>query len=364
DSFYPAKERFDLAMQLNAVLASPGFEQWLEGEPLDPGTLLYSAAGGPRVSILSIAHLGDAQRMFFVSLLLNQVVGWMRAQSGTTSLRAIVYMDEIAGYFPPVANPPSKPPLLTLLKQARAFGVGVLLATQNTVDLDYKGLANAGTWFLGRLQTERDKSRVLEGLEGVSVGAIDRAEVDRTLSSLGKRVFLLHNVHEKAPRTFQTRWTLSYLRGPLSRDQIRRLTHAATQQLPAAPKRQSGEGGRTEDRGPTAEAPRPEVRSPRSDTGARPVLAPEIQQFFVPASGTPTQYSPVALGVARVAFSDPKLQIDESRDIVAITPIGDGAVPVDWTAAGILDIAPADLGTTPAEGATFEPAPKAAAATK
>ena len=204
DSFYPAKERFDLAKQLNAVLASPGFEQWLEGEPLDAGALLYNATGGPRVSILSIAHLDDAERMFFVSLLLNQVVGWMRAQSGTTSLRAIVYMDEIAGYFPPVANPPSKPPLLTLLKQARAFGVGVMLATQNTVDLDYKGLANAGTWFLGRLQTERDKARVLEGLDGVSSGSIDRAEVDKTLSSLGKRVFLLHNVHEKAPHTFQT----------------------------------------------------------------------------------------------------------------------------------------------------------------
>jgi DNA helicase HerA-like ATPase len=186
DSFYPAKERFDLAMQLNAVLASPGFEQWLEGDPLDPGTLLYTAAGGPRVSILSIAHLSDAQRMFFVSLLLNQVVGWMRAQSGTTSLRAIVYMDEIAGYFPPVANPPSKPPLLTLLKQARAFGVGVLLATQNTVDLDYKGLANAGTWFLGRLQTERDKARVLEGLEGVSAGAGGRGEGEEALASIGR----------------------------------------------------------------------------------------------------------------------------------------------------------------------------------
>ncbi len=360
DSFYPPKERFDLAMQLNAVLASPGFEQWLEGEPLDAGALLYTAKGGPRVSILSIAHLSDAQRMFFVSLLLNQVVGWMRTQSGTTSLRAIVYMDEIAGYFPPVANPSSKPPLLTLLKQARAFGIGVLLATQNTVDLDYKGLANAGTWFLGRLQTERDKARVLEGLEGASAGAVDRAEVDKTLSSLGKRVFLLHNVHEKAPRTFQTRWTLSYLRGPLSRDQIRRLTA----QTPAADSGSTKTGaGLSKPGAPTLQARRSETRAP-ADGGGRPVLEPDIQQFFLPSSRPPAHYVPVALGVARVTFSDAKLNIDESRDVVAIAPIGTGAVPVDWTTAETLDIAPADLETTPADGTSFEPIPKAAAAPK
>src|SRR5207237_10480906 len=220
ESFFAKRDRFDLAMRFNAVLAAPGFDQWFEGAPLDPAQLLYTPDGRPRVAVFSIAHLGDAERMFFVSLLLNQLLGWMRGQTGTTSLRAVVYMDEIAGYFPPVANPPSKGPLLTLLKQARAFGVGVLLATQNTVDLDYKGLANAGTWFLGRLQTERDTARGLEGLEGLPLGADDRAEVDRTLSSLGKRVFLLHNVHEEAPRTFQTCWTGPYRRGPLSRDQI------------------------------------------------------------------------------------------------------------------------------------------------
>ena len=198
ESFYPAKERFELAMTLNGLLAAPGFEQWLEGESLDPATLLYTADGRPRVAVFSIAHLGDAERMFFVSLLLNQVVAWMRRQSGTTSLRAIVYMDEIMGYFPPVANPPSKGPFLTLLKQGRAFGIGVVLATQNPVDLDYKGLSNTGTWFLGRLQTERDKLRVLDGLEGAASGSFDRAEVDRLLSVLGKRMFLLHNVHEPA----------------------------------------------------------------------------------------------------------------------------------------------------------------------
>ena len=165
-------------MALNNLLAAPGFSAWMEGEPLDIERLLYTPEGKPRVAIFSIAHLNDAERMFFVSLLLNQVLGWMRQQPGTTSLRAILYMDEIFGYFPPVANPPSKAPLLTLLKQARAFGVGVVLATQNPVDLDYKGLSNAGTWFIGRLQTERDKARVLDGLEGAmstAGGAFDRA---------------------------------------------------------------------------------------------------------------------------------------------------------------------------------------------
>ncbi|MCA1559278.1 MAG: ATP-binding protein [Acidobacteria bacterium] len=168
ESFFPERERFALSMKLNGLIAAPGFEQWMDGAPLEPASLLYTADGRPRVAICSIAHLGDAERMFFVSLLLNQIVGWMRAQTGTSSLRAVVYMDEIAGYFPPVANPPSKPPLLTLLKQGRAFGLGVLLATQNPVDLDYKGLANTGTWFLGRLQTDRDKQRVLDGLEGAA----------------------------------------------------------------------------------------------------------------------------------------------------------------------------------------------------
>ena len=196
----------------------PTFQTWLEGEALDIGRMLFTAEGRSRgCPIFSIAHLSDSERMFFVSLLLNEVLGWMRAQPGTGSLRAILYMDEIFGYFPPVAEPPSKRPLLTLLKQARAFGVGVLLATQNPVDLDYKGLANAGTWFIGRLQTERDKDRLLEGLEGVAAGTeakFDRQEMEETLAGLGKRVFLMYNVHEDAPVVFQTRWTMSYLSGP------------------------------------------------------------------------------------------------------------------------------------------------------
>src|SRR6185503_17037079 len=196
DAFFPAKDRFTLAMSLNNLLAAPGFGAWMEGEPLDIQRLLYTAAGKPRVAVMSIAHLGDAERMFFVALLLNQVLGWMRQQAGTTSLRAIVYMDEIAGYLPPVANPASKAPMLTLLKQARAFGVGMVLATQNPMDLDYKALSNAGTWFIGRLQTERDQARVLDGLEGAmstAGGAFDRNKLQTLIAGLGKRVFLLHN---------------------------------------------------------------------------------------------------------------------------------------------------------------------------
>ena len=226
ESFYPAKDRFALSMLLNNLLAAPGFQAWMEGESLDVGKLLHTPDGRPRISIFSIAHLADSERMFFVTLLLSEVLGWARTQSGTSSLRAILYMDEIFGYFPPVATPPSKQPLLTLLKQARAYGLGVVLATQNPVDLDYKGLANTGTWFIGRLQTERDKARVLEGLEGVAAGGtggFDKQAMDQTLAGLGSRVFLMYNTHEDQPVVFTTRWTMSYLRGPVTRDQIKTL---------------------------------------------------------------------------------------------------------------------------------------------
>jgi len=209
DSFYPAKDRFELAMRLNNLLAAPGFQIWMKGQPLDVGALLHTESGKPRVAVVSIAHLSEAERMFFVSLLLNETVGWMRSRPGTTSLRAVLYMDEIFGFMPPVAEPPSKKPLLTLLKQARAYGLGVVLATQNPVDLDYKGLSNTGTWFLGRLQTERDKARVMDGLEGLGGDGLDRGELERILSGLGKRVFLLHNVHDKGPVIFETRWAMS-----------------------------------------------------------------------------------------------------------------------------------------------------------
>ncbi|WP_146574573.1 ATP-binding protein [Botrimarina hoheduenensis] len=226
ETFYPKKERTKLAMDLNNLLASPSFAGWMTGQPLDVQQLFYREDGKPRHSIISIAHLDDAQRMFFVTILLNEVLAWMRTQPGTGNLRALLYMDEVFGYFPPTKNPPSKEPMLTLLKQARAFGLGCVLATQNPVDLDYKGLSNAGTWFLGRLQTERDKLRVMEGLEGASAQAgssFDKQQMERTLAGVGSRVFLMNNVHEDLPRVFHTRWAMSYLAGPLSRGQIKGL---------------------------------------------------------------------------------------------------------------------------------------------
>jgi hypothetical protein len=354
EAFFPQRERFDLAMRFNAVLAAPGFEQWFEGQALDPARLLYTSDGRPRVAVFSIAHLGDAERMFFVSLLLNQLVGWMRGLTGTSTLRAIVYMDEIAGYFPPVANPPSKGPLLTLLKQGRAFGLGIVLATQNPVDLDYKGLSNIGTWFLGRLQTERDKARVLDGLEGAAAGSVDRDKIDRLLSALQKRVFLLHNVHAERLVTFQTRWTLSYLRGPLSRDQIRSLMQ-----------------GRGKVEAPIGAAP-PVPARPATTSGGRssqvPVLPPGIQQFFIPraasASSTPVHYSPVVLGAARIGFSDTKLGVDAVRDVLYAAPLGAGPLAVDWIAAQRLEVTLGALAASPESNASFEVLPAAGAQPK
>ncbi|MGB7876084.1 MAG: DUF87 domain-containing protein [Anaerolineales bacterium] len=219
DTFFPQKDRMDLAIRLNNILVSPSFQGWREGHDLDVQSLLYMPDGQPRHSIFYLAHLSDAERMFFVTLLLSAVESWMRTQVGASSLRAILYMDELFGYLPPQSNPPSKGPLLRLLKQARAYGLGLLLATQNPVDLDYKALSNAGTWFIGKLQTERDKIRLLDGLESAA-GDVSRGEIDKLISSLGKRVFIQHNVHSTQPAIFQTRWAMNFLAGPMSRNQI------------------------------------------------------------------------------------------------------------------------------------------------
>ena len=226
DSFFPAKDRMELAMVLNNILASPGFETWREGQPLDIASMLYTKDGYPRHSIFYLAHLSDTERMFFVTLLLSAVETWMRMQKGATSLRALLYMDEIFGYLPPQRNPSSKPLMLRMLKQARAFGLGLLLATQNPVDVDYKALSNAGTWFIGKLQTEQDKNRLLDGLESAA-GGIPRTIFDKLISTLGKRVFVLHNIHAKQPELFQTRWTMNFLAGPLTRTQIPELNKLA-----------------------------------------------------------------------------------------------------------------------------------------
>jgi hypothetical protein len=219
DGFFPTKDRGELAMLLNNFMASPSFQIWLSGQTLDIQKILYKDDGSPRHSIFYIAHLSESERMFFVTMLYSSIESWMRSQRGTSSLRALVYFDEIMGYLPPVANPPSRTVILRMLKQARAFGVGLVLATQNPVDLDYKALSNAGTWVIGRLQTEQDKNRLLDGLTSAA-GGVDRGEADRMISGLGKRVFLVQNVHAKAPVLIGTRWCLNYLAGPLARTQI------------------------------------------------------------------------------------------------------------------------------------------------
>ncbi|MDH3471113.1 MAG: DUF87 domain-containing protein [Acidimicrobiia bacterium] len=228
DTFFPDKDRMALAMKLNALIASPSFSAWLDGPPLDVGSMLWDESGKPRAAILYLAHLSDEERQFIVTLILSKVVTWMRSQGGSGELRAMVYMDEVFGFVPPTAEPPAKKPILTLLKQARAFGVGLLLSTQNPVDLDYKAMSNAGTWCVGRLQTERDKARILEGLQSAR-GGVDIKALDKTISGLDKRQFLLHNTRDAEPTIFTTRWAMSYLRGPLTKEQIGDLTEDSPQ---------------------------------------------------------------------------------------------------------------------------------------
>lgn len=373
DSFFPSKDRFELAMTLNNLLAAPAFGSWMEGEPLDVQQLLHSPSGKPRISIFSIAHLNDAERMFFVSLLLNQTLGWMRTQSGTTSLRAILYMDEIFGYFPPVANPPSKLPLLTLLKQGRAFGLGVVLVTQNPVDLDYKGLSNTGTWFIGRLQTERDKARVLEGLEGVAAGTglkFDRQEMEQTLAGIESRIFVLNNVHEDAPEVFESRWAMSYLRGPLTRKQVKILMDPLkAQETPtgAAQAASMAAGVATAPALPSVQSsPAPNTKV-SSDQTRQPVLPPEVSQYFIPVRGggsgsTTLVYHPMVLGAAQVRFTNKK--IDMTQEVAVLAPISDGVIPVEWDHATVVDLPISDLEQSAQENARFAELPASAGKAK
>jgi len=305
NSFMSPTARSALAMKLNNLLASPAFASWLEGEALSIKKLLHTSEGKPRLSILSIAHLNDSERMFFVTILLNELVAWMRTQTGTSSLRAMFYMDEVAGYFPPVAKPPSKPPMMTLLKQARAFGLGITLATQNPVDLDYKGLSNIGTWFLGRLQTERDKARVLDGLAGASSQsgqAFDRSQMETLLSSLGNRVFLMNNVHDGFPVVFQTRWAMSFLAGPLARTQISDLM---------ADRKAKGEQQRLAFAEPEATA--------SHASAARPVVPAGIEERFLvsqrrPARNSKLVYRPALFGQGTMRFSKAGLDLEHWVD--------------------------------------------------
>jgi len=374
ESFYPAKERFGLAMAMNNLIASPGFSAWMEGEPMDVQRLLYTPEGKPRVSIISIAHLSEPERMFFVTMLLNEILAWVRSQSGTGSLRALLYMDEIFGYFPPTANPPSKTPMLTLLKQARAYGFGVLLSTQNPVDLDYKGLANAGTWWIGRLQTERDKMRVLEGLEGAASAAgagFDRGEMEKTLAGLGSRVFLMRNVHDDAPVIFGTRWVMSYMRGPMTLPQIRQ---AMSLSKPAHATAQSGPGPQTAtaSRSGTVSAQPPPSRAaasaqvpssaPSSGTGtARPVLPPGIEEYFLrPANpSADIVYRPGVVGSGRLHFVDAKAGVDTWVTRAFVAPLGEDGF-ADWEAASAGADPQTELDRQPVAGAAFSAVPSSA----
>ncbi|MEM5774951.1 MAG: hypothetical protein AAGU05_08110, partial [Anaerolineaceae bacterium] len=360
DTFYPSKERFSLVLSLNNLLASPGFNAWLEGEALDINQILYTPQGKPRIAIFSIGHLSDDERMFFTSLLLNQILAWVRTQSGTTSLRAILYMDEIFGYLPPVSNPPSKLPLLTLLKQARAFGLGLVLATQNPVDIDYKALSNTGTWFIGRLQTERDKARLLDGLEGASASSgmvFNRQEMETIISGLGSRVFLMNNTHDDVPEVFQTRWAMSYLRGPLTRDHIKRLTDPMRSSFG----RPSGLAQPAQASGTTADAA-PSVAPSAASAGGPPALPPEISCCYLPLgkrAGTDETviYMPYLYGSSRVRFVNTKLQTDQQKELFFLTPIKDHIIAVDWEQALSTEIEPGDLDKAPLEKAAFHELP-------
>lgn len=383
ESAFPAADRGKLAMRLNNLLASPGFEAWREGVPLDTQRLFYTDAGKPRVSVISIAHLSDAERMFFVSMLLTNLIDWMRAQPGTGSLRALLYMDEVTGYLPPVANPPSKELFLSLLKQARAFGVGVVLATQNPVDLDYKGMSNAGSWLIGRLQTERDKARVMDGLEGAAAGVggggggdgqgggFDRKKIEQLLSSLDKRVFYLHNVHENAPAIFETRWAMSYLAGPCTRDQIRLLMDGKRESMLGAPAAAAAvasaagaasapeaRAGATAD-GTVSAAASSSASSTGGAAAARPVLPAGVEQFFVPV--TPLAggivYHAGAIGAADVALTNARYGVSTTRRVLHRCAIGDGALPVSWEQASELKVGLDALTREPLANAGFAPYP-------
>lgn len=343
ESFLSAKDRQKLALRFNALLASPGFATWLEGSPLDVQRMMYDDAGKPRVSIFSIAHLSDSERMFFVALLLNQMLSWMRAQSGTTSLRALLYMDEIYGYLPPTANPPSKKPLMTMLKQARAFGLGVLVATQNPVDLDYKALSNMGTWFLGRMQTERDKARVLDGLAGAADaqgGGFDRKEMELLLSGLDSRVFLMNNVHEDGPVVFHVRWVMSYLRGPLTRRQIKTLMD---------PKRELVGEKKAVSAAPMGMSRAAEKEPPRE----RPVVGQGVKEFFAPFAGEAdgVTYHPALLREAKVHFTSRKSGMEGTRLVRLVNPMGSRAI--DWSTGYECGIPLKSLTDRPRDGAGF-----------
>jgi hypothetical protein len=395
NSFFPEKDRLELALLLNNFLAAPSFQTWIEGASLDVDAFLYTPQRRPRMSIFYLAHLDETERMFFVTLLLAAVESWMRAQRGSPSLRALLAFDEIVGYLPPIANPPSRPVLLRLLKQARAFGLGLLLATQNPVDVDYKGLSNAGTWFIGRLQTERDKDRLLEGLQSIE-GGIDSAAYAQIISGLRPRTFLLHNIHNHSgSRVFQTRWCLNYLAGPLTRVQIGDLKALGSgPELPPQPPSIANAIPPSTPASYPAPAPvqpasyaQPPLRSVQpaavspaapinEQQSSRTVPAPPagIQTLFVPpelslsqalaklgAFAGPAQpqgllYRPGLLFQAEVSFYNRKYGLDSAKKVTCLALDASG-LRIDWNQAAREPFDPRALDTQPLPDARFAPLP-------
>ncbi len=341
DTFYPQNERMKLAMTLNNILASPTFAVWSQGEPLNIQSLLYNEDGRPRTAIFSLAHLGDAERMFFVAMFLNQFIGWMRRQQGASSLKALLYMDEIFGYFPPTANPPSKKPMLLLLKQARAFGVGVVLATQNPVDLDYKGLSNIGTWFVGRLQTKQDRERVVAGIASAGKKGFDAKKVRDLLANMKGRQFLLNSAHLDGPVLFETRWVMSYLKGPVSTKDIKTLM--------AAKKRQK-----------TADTPvnnkKPAVSG---DTGVAPMIPEAIEQlyFLQDVVSADIRFEPKLCACASVRFYNMKRNIDIVNEQNLHIWLDDSFPRLIWENAEQGSYRPDDCTPNPPSGAEYYPLP-------
>ncbi len=367
DTFFPPKERFELAMALNAILAAPSFGAWLKGEPFDVDGFLRGSSGKPRHAIFYIAHLSDAEKTFFIALLLQQVRAWLRVQPGSGVLRALLYIDEMFGYLPPYPhNPPTKTPLLYLLKNARAFGLGLTLVTQNPIDLDYKALTNAGTWLIGKLQTQYDKARLLDGLQtvaGESGTALDRDQLSDLIGALAPRVFLYHNVHQPPPVAFQSRWAMSYLKGPLTRPQIRQLVHGADAAAAAAPVAPGAtvipqiapdiaQYYLPVPRAEPANAPRAE---PANAPRAEPANAPRAEPVEAPTE--PPLFKPYLIGVATVTFDDRKTGTRHSMSHARLLPPGDNGAPPDWSGGIGVPLTRGDLQVTPPPGARFAELP-------
>jgi hypothetical protein len=339
DTFFPPKDRTALALRLNGLMASPSFAEWLEGAPLDPAVLLGAPGGRPRASIVYLAHLSDAESQFVVTLILSKVVTWMRGLQGTTDLRALVYMDEVFGFVPPTASPPPKKVILTILKQARAFGVGLVLATQNPVDLDYKAMSNAGTWWIGRLQTERDKARILEGLSSAS-GGLDVSLLDPMISGLEQRRFVLHRAGQSPARVFASRWDMSYLRGPLTKEQITTLmadVPTTPAGAPSAATATAGSAVQAVPASPIADGALGDVSS------VAPSVAEGVPVFFldpaapwgaiVHAAVNATRLEPALVARVRLRFDDAKAGVDHAEEWEAVFfPLADSFDPASGTA--------------------------------